>query len=241
MSHNATMSEELCMSPAALLRYQSWLSPAFPSGAYSYSHAIEWAVEAGHIRDRQSLVDWLEADLSHGSGRNEAIFFSHAWRSALENDRSSLIEVSELAAVFRGTSEFVLESSQQASATLATLRRVWPDPLLTWLADALTERQIRPVPSVALGVRFARQGVPLALALPAFMQSILANLVTAGVKLIPLGQTEGQLAVAELENAVLAASSQALRNTLGDLGSAAFIVDLSSMAHETQYTRLFRS
>ena len=72
------------ISQLALLRQQSWLSPAFPTGSYSYSHGIEWAVEAGHIHDRQSLVDWLEADLCYGSGRNEAIFLIEAWRSARE-------------------------------------------------------------------------------------------------------------------------------------------------------------
>src|SRR5580698_862016 len=83
--------------PVALLRLQSWLSPAFPSGSYSYSHGLEWAVEAGHIHDRKSLVDWLEADLCHGSGRNEAIFFSEAWRCATEDDCATLSEIAELA------------------------------------------------------------------------------------------------------------------------------------------------
>jgi len=88
----------------------------FPTGAYSYSHGIEWAVEVGHINDRESLVDWLEADLCYGSGRNEAIFFNEAWRCVAEDDRPKLFEVAELAAAFRGTSEFALESSQQAAA-----------------------------------------------------------------------------------------------------------------------------
>ena len=91
------------------------------------------------------------------------------------------------------------------------------------------------------GVRFARQGISLNLALPAFLQSYIANQVTASVRLIPLGQTDGQVAVAELEAAVVSASVLAQHSTIDDLGSAAFIVDLASMAHETQYTRLFRS
>src|SRR5215813_2288927 len=110
------MSGERCrLPPRALLRLQSWLSPVFPIGSYSYSHGLEWAVEAGHIRDRRSLVDWLEADLCYGSGRNEAIFFNQAWRCALEDDREKLFEIAELAAAFRGTSEFAFESSQQAA------------------------------------------------------------------------------------------------------------------------------
>jgi urease accessory protein len=227
--------------PLALLKLQSWLSPAFPTGSYSYSHGLEWAVEAGYINDRESLIDWLEVDLCHGSGRNEAIFFSEAWRFAIDDARAKLIEIAELAAAFRATSEFALESSQQAAACLATLRRVWPDRVLDWLSESLSERHVQPVLAVVLGIRVARLGIPVGLALPAFLQSCIANLVIAGVRLIPLGQTDGQLALAELEQAVLAASVEAENATIDDLGSAAFMVDLASMAHETQYTRLFRS
>jgi urease accessory protein len=236
------MSDEHCrLSPLALLRLQSWLSPAFPSGSYSYSHGLEWAVEAGHIPDRTSLVDWLEADLCYGSGRNEAIFFSEAWRCAIDDNRERLFEIAELAAAFRGTSEFARESSHQAAACLATLRRVWPDHVLDWLSEMLSERQVQPALAVVLGVRSARQGIPASVALPAFLQSYIANLAIAGVRLIPLGQTEGQRAIAELEEAVLAVSARAENATIDDLGSATFMVDLASAAHETQYTRLFRS
>lgn len=225
----------------ALLRLQSWLSPAFPTGAYSYSHGLEWAVAAGLVRDGESLVNWLEADLCHGSGRNEAIFFSEAWRRARDDDRPKLLEVAELAAAFRGTSELALESSQQGAACLATLRKAWPDRVLDWLSDTLRERRIQPALAVVVGVRSARQDIPAELALPAFLQSYIANLVMAGVRLIPLGQTQGQLVVAELERAVLTTSAHAQEAAIDDLGSAAFMVDLASMAHETQYTRLCRS
>ena len=227
-------------APLALLRQQSWLSPAFPTGSYSYSHGIEWAVEAGYIHGRESLVDWLEADLRYGSGRNEAIFFLAAWRCATDDDCEKLLEVAELAAAFRGTSEFALESSQQATACLATLRRVWPDRVVESL-ELLSERSVPPALAVVLGARAAGERVPYGLVLPAFLQSYVANLVTAAVRLIPLGQTDGQLAIAELEEAILATSAQAKQATISDLGSAAFMVDLASASHETQYTRLFRS
>ena len=236
------MSDQQCeLAPLALLRQQSWLSPAFPTGSYSYSHGIEWAVEVGHIHDRESLVDWLEADLRYGSGRNEAIFFKEAWRSASVDDRSRLLRVAELAAVFRSTSEFALESAQQSIACLGMMRRLWRDRLLDWLSAMLSKLDLPPALAVVFGIRAATQGVPISLALPAFLQSFLANLVNAGVRLLPLGQTDGQLAIARLEKAVLSTSAKAKKATLDDLGSAAFLVDLSSMAHETQYTRLFRS
>jgi urease accessory protein len=234
----AIMTDEL--TSLALLRLQSWLSPAFPIGSYSYSHAVEWAVETGDIHDRRSLVDWLEADLRYGSGRNEAIFFRESWSATVGDDRAKLCKIAEMAAAFRGTSEFALESSQQAAACLATLRRVWPDRVLDWLSGMLFECDVAPALAVVLGVRAATQGVPVDFALAAFLQSYATNLVIAGVRLVPLGQTDGQLAIAALENAVLAACAQAQKATIDELGSA-FMVDLASMAHETQYTRLFRS
>ena len=230
-------NEEFPCSPLSFLRLQSWLSPTFPNGAYSYSHGLEWAAEAGYIHDRRSLVDWLEADLCYGSGRNEAVFFSEAYRCAIDDDPVKLMRVAEVAAASRGTSEFALESSQQATACLNTLRRVWSDRIL----DLFLEVQFQPVLAVVLAARSARERIPASVALPAFLHGYVANLVIAGVRLIPLGQTDGQLAIAELEDAVLSASAEGTCATLDDLGSAGFMVELASIAHETQYTRLFRS
>jgi urease accessory protein len=236
------MNEKQCSwSAQAILRLQSWLSPAFPTGSYAYSHGLEWAVEAGHVNNLRSLVDWLEADLCYGSGRNEAIFFGEAWRCATNDDHQKLFAIAELAVALRGTSELALESSQPGTACLTILRHVWPDFILDALANVLGDRRVQPVLAVILGVRSARQGIPMTLALAAFLQSYMSNLVIAAVRLIPLGQTDGQIAIAELENAVLSNAAHLGHATIDDLGSAAVMVDLASMAHETQYTRLFRS
>src|SRR5215467_9845057 len=175
------------VSALGLLRLQSWLSPTFPMGTYSYSHGIEWAVDAGHVHDRDSLVEWLDADLRYGSGRNEAILLREAWRHTADPSRTKLLRTAELASALRGTSELARESSQQAAACLATL----------------CEHKLQPALSVVLGIRAARQGIPARLALVAFLNSYVANLVTAAVRLIPLGQTDGQLAIAAGEHALL--------------------------------------
>jgi urease accessory protein len=240
--NTTTMRSDLHrLQPLAFLRLQNWLSPAFPSGSYSYSHGVEWAVEGGHIHDRESLVDWLAADLRYGTGRNEAIFFSESWSGATNVDRMKLLNVSELAAAFRSTAEFALESAQQGQALRSTINKVWRDSLLDWLSDELANRNLPAAPAVIFGLASASQGISLAVALPAFLQSYISNLVSAGIRLIPLGQTDGQTAIAALEDVVLAVSSDAASTTTSDLGSAAFLVDLASMAHEIQYTRLFRS
>lgn len=213
--------ERSLLAPLALLRLKSWLSPALPIGAYSYSRGIEWAVQAGDIHDCGTLIDWLAADLRFGSGRNEAILFAGTWRCVLRNDRARLCEIAQLAAALRGTAELALESSQQADACLATLRRVWPDAILDWLADMLREREIRPALPIVLAARAARERIPLGVVLSGYLQSYAANLVTAGVRLIPLGQTDGQLAIAALERTVLAATTEALQASIDDVGSCA--------------------
>src|SRR5215475_3995735 len=120
MRKHIIMTEEHCRPTLlALLRQQTWLSSSFPTGAYSYSHGIEYVIEAGDIHNRETLVDWLEADLCYGSGRNEAIFFHQSWQSATEDDRAGLLHVAKLATVFRSTSEFARESVQQGTAYLA--------------------------------------------------------------------------------------------------------------------------
>ncbi len=83
--------------------------------------------------------------------------------------------------------------------------------------------------------------IDLELALPLYMHGSAANLVNAAVRLVPLGQTDGQIALAALEATVLETAREAFGRGADDIGSAAFMIDLASMRHETQYTRLFRS
>ncbi len=222
-----------------LMRLQSWLSPAFPVGAFSYSHALEWAVEAGKVTDRTSLVDWLDADLRHGAGRCDAILFACAFRAA--SDEAAFVEIAAFAAALRGTEELALESAAQGTAFLSTVRRAWPSVSLDALAAALAGHDIAPVLPVAAGVAAALDGAPLDAALALYVQATTANLVGAGVRLVPLGQTDGQIAIAVLEGAVVAVADEAKDASLDDIGSAALMVDIASSRHETQYTRLFRS
>src|SRR5262249_9108991 len=109
------------------------------------------------------------------------------------------------------------------------------------LSEGLRQRCIQPVLPIVIAVQCATEGVPLGTALRAFLYALVSGLVIAGVRLIPLGQTDGQRALAELEDAVLETSGQACSSCIDDLGSAALMVDFASMFHETQYTRLFRS
>lgn len=216
----------------------AWLSPAYPVGAFSYSSGIEWAVEAGDITDARTLRDWLAILLAEGGGYCDAVLFAHAHRAVEADDAKALRGVAELAAAFVPTKERHLETTAQGNAFIEATRAAWPCAAL----DTLKQVWDGPVAyPVAVAVGAAGHGVPLAPALSAYLQAIVANWVSAGVRLIPLGQSDGQRVLAALEAVVAATAQRALVATLDELGSSAFRADLASARHETQYTRLFRS
>jgi urease accessory protein len=223
---------------ASLYRLMAWLSPAYPIGAFSYSSGIEWAVEAGDIKDAETLRSWLAVMLGEGGGFCDAVFFAHAHRAIADNDDAALRTVAELAAAFVPSKERFLETTAQGRAFFEATRAAWPSPALTRF-EALWHGSIT-LP-VAVGVACAGHGIACETALHAFLHSQVANWISAGVRLIPLGQSDGQRVLAALEETVAAAATRALATPLEEVGSAAFRADLATMRHETQYTRLFRS
>ncbi len=224
-----------------LLRLMAWLSPSFPVGGYTYSHGIEYAVEAGLVRDAETLAEWIEGIVLFGGGRIDADLFRAAWTAVQEDDADALANAVDWAEALRGTSETALESRSQGRAFLATVRAAWPDPWLDGWASGLADENIQPAHAVAVAVAAARIEAPLQESLAAYLHAFAANLVSAAVRLIPLGQTDGQRVLARLEPVLVEAATAALDRPESDLGGAALAVDWTSMMHETQYTRLFRS
>ncbi|MBI5264728.1 MAG: urease accessory protein UreF [Bradyrhizobium sp.] len=223
---------------AALYRLMTWLSPAFPVGSFSYSSGIEWAVEAGDIADAASLKDWLDAMLSEGPGFCDAVFLSQAHRATEAGDEATLREVAGLAAAFVTSRERQLETTAQGRAFIEIARAAWDcDGLEEMIANCL----VPVVYPVAVGLVSAVHSVPLGPTLHAFLHGVVSNWISAGSRLIPLGQTESQRVLAALEPVVANTASRALRAKLDDVGGATFRADLASMRHEMQYTRLFRS
>ncbi len=222
---------------AALYRLMTWLSPAYPLGAYSYSHGIEYAVEDGLVRDRATLQDWIGRAVRHGAGLTDAALLAAAWNAVHEKHAARLDDIVELAAAWRGSAETALESRAQGAAFLSVTRAAWPHPALDELSLRWRGEVSLPV---AVGVA-AAQGVGLAPTLTAYLHAFAGNLVSAGVRLIPLGQSDGQRAIAALEETIAATVRAALETPLDEIGTAAATIDWCSMRHETQYTRLFRS
>ena len=197
---------------ATLLRLLTWLSPAFPTGAYAHSHGIEWAVESRDIRDAATLLIWLGDVLRHGAGRSDTILMRHAYRA---DTLDALTDLAELAAA------------------------VWGSPLLATLADRVGAPGI--AYPVALGALARAHGVDEDAAALGLLHAFTANLVSAAVRLVPLGQTDGLRVLAALEPVQHEVAAATLTATLDDLGGACFRSDIAAMRHETQHTRLFRT
>jgi len=225
----------------ALIRLQTWLSPSFPVGAFAYSHGLEYAVETGAIHDLDSLTEWVSGIISFGAGRVDAALFRTAYEAIVNDDNERLAWVVERADAQRATSEMALESTSQGRAFLETLLKTWPQPrLIEWQKELKTLHR-QPAYCVVIGASCAVAGMPLRPALAAYLNAVAANLVSAVVRLIPLGQTDGQRAVLDLEATIIKTAAATVTGNPDDLGSAALSVDWMSTQHETQYTRLFRS
>ena len=215
-----------------------WLSPAYPVGAFAYSHGLEWAVEAGDIKTAASLQGWVDDLLRHGGPFTDAVLLAHAWRAVAEGDDTAFAEVAELAAAFAPSRERQMETLNQGDAFLTATRAAWPSSAFDRLAAAWHGRLAYPV---AVGAASAAHGLPLPATLSAFLTAMAANLVSAAVRLVPLGQTDGNCVLAGSAATIRAVAAQVPRVDLDELGGAALRSDIASMRHETQYTRLFRS
>lgn len=229
------------LDPAGLMRLMTWLSPSFPVGSYTYSHGVEYAVEDGRVGDTQSLVTWIEGVLLFGAGCIDGGLFAQGYRAASAQDIEGLVEIGVAADCWRGTSEMALEATAQGRAFVSSVGKVWGDGLLGQWAQKLRADDRLPSYPVAVAIAAAEAGMPLTEALSAFLHAMAANLVSAAVRLVPLGQTDGIRAIAALEYIIAQAAKTAMETSPANLGACAPLIDWTSMKHETQYTRLFRS
>ena len=210
---------------ASVARLLTWLSPAFPTGGFAYSHGIEWVVEAREIRDGDTLRDWLSDLLTLGAVRSDAILLRHACRPGAD-----FVALAELAAAATPARERQAETLNQGAAFV---RAAQP-----WGCPTLPDPVAYPI---AVGAMAGAHGIAEDDACIAFLQAMTANLISAAVRLVPLGQSTGLAVLATLEPVILDVAAATRTATLDDLGGAVFRSDLAAMRHETQYTRLFRS
>lgn len=212
----------------SLLHLLAWLSPAFPVGGFAYSHGLEWAVEAGDVRDGPTLQAWLAGILAHGSGRTDAILLRAAHRAWCQPaDLAAIAEIGLACVAARERRDETLNQGRAFVLAAAAWQAV-PGP------DDMPY-------AVAIGAAAGQSAVPEDDAALAYLQAFAANMISAAVRLVPLGQTTGLQALAALEPVILAVAEETRSLSLDDLGGSAFRSDIAAMRHETQYTRLFRS
>lgn len=205
------------------LTLMQWLSPAFPVGAFAYSHGLEQAVADRQVGDAGSLQDWVETLITHGSGRADAILLAAAYNA------SGPAETNATARAFASGAERLRETNLQGAAFCDAARAVWKIEItdLTY--------------PVAVGTAARTMDIPLEQTLPLYLHAFASNLIGAAQRLMPLGQTAGQQVLARLAPAITAAAQDAAASTLDDLYATSFAADIAAMRHETLSHRIFRT
>lgn len=226
----------------ALYDLLSWMSPAWPIGAFAHSSGLEYAVECGWLTDAASTEAWIGEMIARGAIATDSILFVHAHRAASALDGERLIEIAELAAATATSAERRIEASAQGAAFRRIARATASAPALD-LLDDVEDAALNY--AVIAAATMAGHGIALRPALTAFLHGAAANLVSAAQRLVPLGQTDGQRILRALRGPVAETVDHATQSGDGDpfasLASATLVADLACMAHETQYTRLFRT
>jgi urease accessory protein len=216
---------------ADLVRLMTWLSPAFPIGAFSYSGGLEQVVADGDVRDAGTLKDWLESLLAYGTLWNDAVLFAEAHNALADDER--LAEAAALAEALSGSAERHRETMLQGGAFLSAAAN-WPHPVLARLGGAAAY-------PVAVGAVAAAHGVAAEAGLAAYLHAVASNLVSVAIRCGVIGQKDGVAVLAGLEARILASAARAAGSTLDDLGAATLRAEIASLRHETLPTRLFRS
>lgn len=209
-----------------ILTLAQWFSPGYPVGAFAYSHGLEWAVEAGQISDADTLQNWLTDILQHGAGYNDALFLTAAFGA--DGDRE-LMEIDAKCRAFAASKERLMETDLQGAAFCKITGDVWAQSI----ADLTYP--------VAVGRAALLAGLPLNLTTRMYLHAFVSNLVAAAMRLISMGQTEGQRVIKTLTPLLADIAESAISGTLDDLSSTAFMADIAAMKHESQYSRIFRT
>lgn len=210
-------------------------SPALPVGAYSYSEGLETLVENNIINNQESLQHWLKAELCYGAIRLEAAVMLRAYNCVIRNDLEALSCWNMWLSAVRETEELRNSSLQMGRSLIQLFAKL--EPQITPIVNAVGNCNY----AIAFGIAAAYWDINIQAAILGYLHSWLSNFIIAGVKLIPLGQTAGQLLLVNLQPLISNATMEILALEDDNLSCCSWGLSLASMAHETLYTRLFRS
>ncbi len=228
----------IIMTIDSIYKLQTWFSPSYPVGAYTYSHGLENAFEIEAITNVAESIEWIKDIITQGNGLADAVFLVEAYRAAVNLDDKKLKDLIEYATAFCGTAELRLESESQGAAFLEIIQNVEADSEL-WKINKLWQG---PYPyAVVVGAAAGAAAIDLNSTVTAFLHGFVSNMSSALVRIVPFGQTDGQRIISALAPLVAQTAQKALTTDYQNLTTSTMMVDLTSMQHETQYTRLFRS
>jgi urease accessory protein len=211
-------------------------TPALPVGAYSYSEGLETLVQAQHITVLEDLQDWLQQELTCGMIRLEAIALLRVWQAVQKQESAAIAPWNQWLSALRETEEMRLQSWQMGRSLQRLLGEL--DSSMALHLQAAGEPCNF---AIAFGIAAAHWQIQAPDALLGYLHSWVSNLINAGVKLVPLGQTQGQVLLTVLYPTLDAAVDQVLTLADDDLAGCGWGVAIASMQHETLYSRLFRS
>ena len=200
-----------------------WMSPAFPIGAFAYSHGLEWAIDKDHVSNGEKLQKWITDLLEYGSLRTDAIFISLILRG------HDVRKMNELSMALCPAGERLLETKLQGSAFAKVIEDVWQQDI--------GELSL----PIAVALAAKNQSIEQDLILPAYLYAFCSNLISAAIRLIPIGQTEGQRIMLELYTTISDLVQTASESEIDDLNSACFFSDVSAMEHEYLQPRIFKT
>lgn len=218
-----TMTTTMPDAPA-LLSLVQWLSPAFPTGAFAYSHGLEQAVALGEVINADSFGDWLAAILEHGTGWNDAVLLAGALRAGAD-----FAALDQAARALAGSAERLRETTEQGAAFAMARGQMGQ-------AEAVAEAL-----PVAVGRAARALGLPAHTVIALYLHAFASNLTSAAVRFVPLGQAAGQKVLAAQHARIAGLSQRAAGATLDALASGAFRAELHAMAHETLDVRIFKT
>lgn len=214
-----------------LQKLLTWLSPAFPVGAFAWSAGLETAIVEGQLHDRATVQDWIAGNLAHGAIRTDAILLAHGHRAS--DDAATLRDLADLCLALTPARERVEETSITGDA-FATAAKAWPSPVYALLPQPC------PYP-IAVGAVAGAHGIDLGATLTAFLTAVIHSQVSVAVRLVPIGQTDGLAIMVALEPAISTMAALCQHAALDEIGSIAYAADIAQMRHETLPTRIFRS
>lgn len=213
------------MSTDAFLTLTQWLSPGFPVGAYAYSHGLEQVIDRGDMTDARALENWLRDVLQHGSGASDGILLAASYTASADE----VPQIDAIARAFSSSAERLTETVDQGAAFAKAVDAIWATELGPLCYP------------VAVGRAAQAQDLPLDLTLEIYTHAFAANLVSAAVRLVPLGQTEGQAVLAELAPLIRQVAQRCSSAGIDDLTTSCMALDIAAMHHETQYSKVFRT